>query len=210
MDGLVRPVDFLLPNESIDLKKWAVVACDQFTSQPEYWERLGEFTKGSPSVLNIIYPEVYLADRTEERIEKINKTISEYLSGGVFRQVKDSYILISRDTVTASGRLGLLASIDLEKFDFRPFSKAPVKATEETVLERIPPRLKIRKNAELELPHIILLIDDPDMTVLEPLYAGRDRLEKLYDTELNMSGGRVEGYRVKDTAAVNAALSKLL
>lgn len=202
--------DVLLPAQDVSPEKWAVVACDQFTSQPDYWQKLDDFVGDAPSALRVIYPEVYLADRPKERIAAINATMQKYLDNGVFRKLSDAMVLVERDTAGVKGRLGLIMSVDLEQFDFRPFAKAPIRATEGTVLERIPPRLKIRANAPLEFPHIMLLIDDASRTVIEPLYAARDKLEKLYDFELNMGGGHVRGYAVRDVQGEQKRLLDLL
>lgn len=209
MKDIIKAPDVLIPKDR-NLFKWAVVACDQFNAQPDYWESLKKLTEGAPSALNLIFPEIYLEDNPDKRIESINKVMREYLKQDIFDKLESSFILIERDTYKAKGRLGLVISVDLEAYDYRPFSKAYIKATEATIEERIPPRLKIRGNADLELPHIILLIDDRDNTVIEPLYAGRDKLEVVYDSDLNMNGGRIKGYRVKDTQPVIDAIYRLL
>lgn len=207
---IIHIPEILLPKKDIELFKWAVVACDQFTSQKDYWEELERITKGAPSTFNLIYPEVYLEENTEQRIENINKTMRKYLSDGIFDKIVDSFILVERDTPYTKSRLGLIMSIDLEAYDFTPFSNAYIKATEGTIIERIPPRVKIRGNAPLELPHIMLLIDDRSKSVIEPLYEMRDKLELLYDTDLNMNGGHIKGYKVTDTASVIEKIYALL
>lgn len=211
MRKIVQIPDILLPNSSINLEKWATVACDQFTSQPEYWKELEDYSEGAPSTFNLIYPEVYLnlPDKTE-RIEKINSTMNKYLADGVFDKISDSFILVERDTPYQKGRLGLMMAVDLECYDYVPFSEVFIRATEGTVTERIPPRVEIRRHASLELPHIMLLLDDRDNTVIEPLYANRDSLPLLYDTDLNMNGGHLRGYQVKDTEKVLEKLYALL
>lgn len=148
------------------------------------------------------FPEVYLSDNRENRIKKINENMYKYLDENVFKEIKDSFVLVERDTPYEKGRLGLMMAVDLEEYDYTPFAPVAIRATEGTVLERIPPRVEIRRHAPLELPHIMLLIDDREHTVIEPLYENREKLELLYDTNLNMNGGHVRGWRVPDTAAV--------
>jgi len=192
----IKSLPILLPKDA-DYSKWAVVACDQFTSQRDYWQNLKDYVGEAPSVLNIIFPEVYLEDKgAEERINSINATMDKYLSDGIFKEIKDSFILIKRDTKYGYSRLGLVVAIDLEDYCFTHPSNATIKSTEGVVIERIPPRVKIRKDAPIELPHIMLLIDDRKKSVIEPLYAKKDSLEKLYDFDLNMEGGHIAGYRV--------------
>lgn len=192
----IKSVDILLPNDCDD-KKWSVVACDQFTSERKYWESLAEYVGDAPSTLKLIFPEAYLEDDdANEHIEKINATMQNYLSNDVFRTIKDSFVLIKRDTANGKSRLGLVVAVDLEDYCFTHPSHAKIRSTEGVVLERIPPRLKIRKDASIELPHIMLLIDDRKKTVIESLYQDKDNLEKLYDFDLNMGGGHLTGYRV--------------
>ena len=204
----VKVENILLPKDGVDFEKWAVVACDQFTSQPEYWEKLAAYVGNAPSTLNLIFPEVYLSDNRENRIKKINENMYKYLDENVFKEIKDSFVLVERDTPYEKGRLGLMMAVDLEEYDYTPFAPVAIRATEGTVLERIPPRVEIRRHAPLELPHIMLLIDDREHTVIEPLYENREKLELLYDTNLNMNGGHVRGWRVPDTAAVLDSLRR--
>ena len=172
----------LIPNKGIDMTKWSVVSCDQYTSEPDYWSKLESIVKDAPSALRLIYPEVYLSEaEPEKRIANINKTMQKYLDGGVFREIKDSYILIKRDTCLGHSRLGLVAPVDLEDYSFIQPCSSIIRSTEDVVRDRIPPRLKIRRGAPIELPHIILLIDDRKKEILEPLWEKRDSLEKLYD-----------------------------
>lgn len=192
----VRDIDILLPSNCGD-NKWSVVACDQFTSERGYWENLKEYVGDAPSTLKLIFPEAYLDDDDkDERIEKINETMQSYLSNGVFRTIKHSFVLCKRDTNDGKSRLGLVAAVDLEDYCFTHPSHAKIRSTEGVVLERIPPRLKIRQDAPIELPHIMLLIDDRKKMVIESLYNDRENLEKLYDFDLNMEGGHLTGYRV--------------
>ena len=206
----VKVPDILLPNKSVDMSKWAVVACDQYTSEPEYWEGVKKATEGSPSALNVIFPEVYLSKDNAPIIESINKTMYEYLDTGVLQSIGEGFVLIERSTPITPKRLGLVMAVDLEDYSFVREDKANIRATEGTVVERIPPRVKIREHAPIELPHIMLLIDDRNKSVIEPLYKNRDKLTKLYDFDLNMNGGHLRGWHVTDTAPVEKALAKLL
>lgn len=205
------PADILLPGDA-DMSKWAVVACDQFTSQPEYWERAAQTVGDSPSALKLILPEAYLeAADVEERIGAIHKNMERYLEQGIFEEYKNSFLLLERTDSTGRLRLGLVGAVDLEKYDFSKGSVSPVRATEATVAERIPPRLKVRRGAALELPHIMILIDDPEMTVIEPLDKNKDGYRKAYDFELMEGGGRAAGYILDGKAAEQAenALDRL-
>lgn len=206
----VKVPDILLPNKSVDMSKWAVVACDQYTSEPEYWEGVKKATEGSPSALNVIFPEVYLSKDNAPIIESINKTMYEYLDTGILQSIGEGFVLIERSTPITPKRLGLVMAVDLEDYSFVREDKANIRATEGTVVERIPPRVKIREHAPIELPHIMLLIDDRNKSVIEPLYENRDKLAKLYDFDLNMNGGHLRGWHVTDTAPVEKALAKLL
>ncbi len=203
----------LLPDLNSDLSSWAVVACDQYTSQREYWEKVEDMTKGTSSTLNIIYPEVYLEDGdTDSRISSINTTMKKYLDDKILNELDACFILVDRSTSHTESRKGLVVALDLECYDYSKGSAALIRATEGTVLDRLPPRIRIRQNAPIELPHIMVLIDDPDKTVIEPLAEKASELEKLYDFDLMMNGGHIKGYKVCDSgdiAAVAAALEKL-
>lgn len=204
------PADILLPKNGFE--KWAVIACDQFTSEPEYWEETARITAGEPSALNIILPEVYLEKDNTKRIDKINHTMEDYLSGGVFEEYKNTYVYTERTVTGGAVRRGIVGLIDLEDYSYEKGAKSLIRATEETVIERIPPRVEIRRGASLELPHIMLLIDDPEGTVIEPLAARCGEFEKLYDFELMQNGGHIKGWRLDCTAAgaVNDALAGLI
>lgn len=204
-----RPADILLP-EGCDMTRWSVVACDQYTSEPEYWEEVDSLVGGSPSALRLILPEIYLGrEDTPARIRDINRKIREYLNNGAFREYKNAMIYVERVQSDGKVRRGIVGAIDLEQYDYRAGSKSAVRATEATVVERIPPRLEIRKDAEIELPHIMILIDDPKMTVVEPL--AEKPLEKLYDFQLMQGGGSIAGYLLREgeIAAVDSALAAL-
>ncbi len=205
--------DILLPElNAEEMTKWAVVACDQYTSEPQYWEKTAEIAGDAPSALKLILPEVYLeAENSAERIADINRTMQDYLAKGIFNEYKDSLILTVRTQADGKIRTGLVGAIDLEQYDYNKGSTSQVRATEATVASRIPPRVKIRRDAALELPHIMILIDDVQKTVIEPLEAKLDSLEKLYDFELMQNGGSLAGYLIngENAKAVFAALDSL-
>ena len=204
----VKIPKILLPCKDIDPTKWAVIACDQFTSQPDYWGRLDDLVGDAKSTLRLIYPEAYLErDDKEARTQAINDTMQEYLAQGVFSEVED-FVLVDRQIADGRHRIGLMISIDLDDYEYTPFNTALIKATEKTVVERLPARIAVRKGASIELPHIMLLMDD-DKDILGELYANRDSMDKLYDFTLNMGGGRLVGYRVKDSEKVRARLEEL-
>ena len=196
-----RPADILLPKDA-DMTKWAVVACDQFTSEPDYWARVEQTVGGAPSTLRMILPEAELkAPDVEEKIGKIDAAMDDYLARGLFQTLKNSLVYVERTQSDGRVRHGLVGMADLDAYDFTPGSGALIRATEGTVLERIPPRAKVRRGASLELPHVMLLIDDPDKTVIEPLTAEAAGMEKLYDFDLMEGGGHVAGYRLSDKQA---------
>ena len=192
----LKPFDILLPDVA-EPEKFAVVSCDQFTSQRDYWEKLAAEVGDAPSALKLIFPEVYLEDGdAKERIAAINATMQSYLDGGVFRTLKDSFVLVKRETAYGNTRLGIVAPVDLEEYSYVHPTEATIRATEGVVANRIPPRLAIRENAPIELPHVMLLIDDRDKSIIEPYYKKRGELEKLYDFDLNMNGGHLTGWRL--------------
>ena len=187
----------LLPNPNIELTEWSVVACDQFTSQPDYWEEVAATVEGLPSTLNMIFPEVYLGKGDDQsRIEQIHQSMQYYLNEGILIEHDPSLIYVERRTNHGHLRRGLVLTVDLECYDYTPGSQTLIRATEGTVLERIPPRVKIRDGAVLESPHIMLLIDDPECRVIEPLAEQKDKLDQLYNFELMMNGGSVAGYKI--------------
>ena len=193
------PSDILLPKKDVDMSKWAVVACDQFTSEPEYWQAVEEKVGDAPSTLRLILPEANLkAPNVDEYIENINNAMKKYLADGVFETLTDSLIYIERQQSDGKIRHGLIGMVDLDAYDFTPGSGALIRATEGTVLDRIPPRAKVRRNAPIELPHVMLLIDDPDKTVIEPLTAAAEGMEKVYDFDLMQDGGHIRGFKLSD------------
>lgn len=207
---VVQRANILLPASVVDAEKWAVVAVDQYTSEPEYWRKVEQIVGDAPSALRVTLPEVYLND-SERRIPQMQANMRAYLENDTLEEkVRDGYILVER--VTESGvRLGLMACLDLEEYDYAAGSKSLIRATEGTVLERVPPRVKIRRGAALELPHVLMLLDDEERQVIEPLYVKRKEFERLYDTELMQGGGRLRGWKVNGEAAraLEAALDAL-
>lgn len=198
---VVRSADILLPASNIAPEKWAVVAVDQYTSEPEYWVAVEKHVGDAPSTLRLTLPEVYLP-QSDAHIAQMQSNMHAYLEKGVLEEaVKDGYILVERSTQSGL-RLGLMACLDLEAYDYAPGSKSLIRATEGTVLERVPPRVRIRRGAALELPHVLMLLDDPSCRVIEPLYAQRDTLEVLYDFELMQGGGHLRGWKVNSAAAI--------
>lgn len=205
--------DILLPRlDAEGMKKWSVVACDQYTSEPEYWKETAQIAGNSPSTLNLIFPEVYLEDSgADERIAAINRTMQQYLDEGLFKEFPHSLVLTRRTQADGKVRTGLVGAIDLEQYDYNKGSTSQVRATEATVPSRIPPRVRIRRDAALELPHIMILIDDVKRTVIEPLEQKRSTLTKLYDFDLMQNGGHLEGWLVdgENAKEVFAALDRL-
>lgn len=184
-----------LPKRGTDLKKWAVIACDQFTSEPEYWNEVEKTVGDAPSTLNLTFPEVHLEKPGgEERIKNIQSTMKKYLDAGVF-EPRDGFIYVER-TVAGKTRKGIVLALDLERYDYNKGSSSLIRATEGTIVDRLPPRMKIREGAALEFPHILVLIDDPNRTVIEPLMADKSKLEKLYDFDLMLDSGHLAGYAV--------------
>lgn len=204
----------LIPKKHISMNKWAVIACDQYTSEPEYWEKVDMFVGDEPSTLRLIFPEVYLERETtgqkKQRIENINKTMRLYLDNDYFEEIQNSFVYIERTVKSGKIRKGLLFAIDLELYDFNKGSSSLIRATEGTILDRLPPRIQIRENACLELPHIMILVDDPDMSVIEPLAGQKAKMDILYSFDLMMGGGHIEGYRVNDEELLQGIYNSLI
>lgn len=190
--------DIYLPADGIDMHKWAVVACDQYTSQPEYWHEVEQLVGDAPSTLKLIYPEAFLSEG-DARIDAINSEMARYIDEGVIQPRVHGFILTERECEYGA-RVGLIAPVDLEAYDFSVGSRSPIRATEGTILERIPPRVRIRRGAPIELPHIMMLLDDALRTVIEPLYEMRESLSKVYDFELMQGGGHIRGWAVEGEA----------
>jgi len=183
----------MLP-QNVEYTKWSVIACDQYTSEPKYWKEVDRLAAKSKSAYHITFPEVYLGINDSARIEKINKTMYEYINGGVFRTLKNTVIYVERTLNSGKIRHGIVGAIDLEYYDFKKGSKSAVRATEGVVPERIPPRVKIRQNAPLELPHIMLLIDDPERKIVENAKNLVSENDIVYDFDLMQGGGHIKGY----------------
>lgn len=248
MSNCFNPANILLPKDGIDMEKWSVIACDQYTSQADYWKTVEEFVGDAPSTLNVVFPEIYLGNKKNdkncacengscaddhttmyasmsdsERIACINSTMEKYLSDGIIQQVvTDGYVLVERTTESGI-RLGIVGLVDLDDYDFDPKNPTLIRATEGTVISRIPPRVKIREHAAIELPHVMLLVDDPvdkadaisdkgkltgiynignvEHGIIEYVYSLKDSFRKLYDTDLMQGGGHIRGYAIEGEAA---------
>ena len=210
----LKSADILLPKKGTDLSTWAVVACDQYTSEKEYWEQASKLIGNNPSTLNLIYPEAFLEEENpQKRIEAINNHMESYLNSGLFDVYENSFFLIHRTTPNSDlGRWGLLVTLDLEQYSYAKDSRSLIRATEGTILSRIPPRKEIRKNAPLELPHIMVLISDEKKTVIEPFTKKKDTLEMVYDTPLMAGGGHIQAWAItkeEDFAAIADAVQAM-
>ena len=187
--------DILLPRKGTDMTKWSVVACDQFTSELEYWEDTIRTVGDAPSTLKIILPEVFLEhDDVDRRLNRIEENMEDYMAAGTFVEYKDAMVYVERTDSSGRVRAGLIGKLDLEQYDYRKGSKSQIRATEATIVSRIPPRMRVRKQASIELPHIMVLIDDEEKRVIKPLQAKTDQMELLYDFPLMLGGGSVKGY----------------
>ena len=204
----ICPASILLPREDVHPTTWACVACDQYTSQPEYWEDVALQVGDAPSTLRLMLPECYLSE-TEARVPVINQTMMDYLAKGILQEaVACGYVLVERSTQSGQ-RIGLVCAVDLEQYDYTKGAKPLVRPTEETIAARLPARLAIRQGAAIEMSHIMMLVDDPMQSVIEPLYARRDTLRPLYDFPLMKEGGHLRGWAVEsesDIAAIAEAL----
>jgi len=210
-ESVFRPAEILLPAAEVAKEKWACVACDQYTSQPEYWEEVESVVGDQPSTLRLMLPECYLA-QSDERVPRIHATMAEYLQSGILTPaVENGFVLCFRTTESGT-RTGLVGTVDLEAYDYTAGSLPLVRPTEQTIAERLPARLKIRRGAPVELSHILILIDDPEGTVLEPLKQKAGSLRELYDFDLMQRGGHLKGYAVEaeeDLRSVDQALDNL-
>lgn len=197
----LRIPEILLP-KNIDLSTWSVIACDQYTQDKDYWKNVEEKAGNKPSTLNLILPEVYLGSPDKaDRIKKIRQSMKEYLDTGVFADAKKCFIYLERKTAFGRTRKGLVAQIDLETYEWKPFSKANIRATEATIVERIPPRMEIRKGAPLELPHIMLLVNDKD-DLLVSANKPTDGRAPIYDGDLMANGGHITGWALESKADI--------
>ncbi len=200
--------NILIPKDA-DMYKWCVVACDQYTSEPDYWNEVKNIVGDSPSTLNLTLPEIYLEDSdVEDRIKSINENMKEYLDKDLFTEYKDSMIYLERTQNDGKVREGLMGIVDLEDYSYEKGSQTLIRATEKTVIERIPPRMKVRENALLELPHIMILIDDEKKDIIESLKNKVTDSDVVYDTDLMQKGGHIKGYKLSDEVA-NEVIEKL-
>lgn len=194
--------DILLPKDGVPMETWAVIACDQFTADETYWNQVEEVVGDNPSTLRMILPEVYLEKPgQEEREKQIRRVMSQYLDGGVFRQYSRTAVFIRRILNDGTVRRGIVVAVDLEEYDYDPHKKSVIRASEQTIPERLPPRAAIRDGAPLESPHVLVLFDDPDDSIMAGLDHKRPQLDKVYDTPLMLGGGKVEGYAVPADSA---------
>jgi hypothetical protein len=206
--GVMTPVVYL-PRPGIDMQKWPVIACDQFTSQPEYWDQVKQIVGDAPSTYHLTLPEVYLGSPEEKtRLDSIQRTMKQYLDENTL--VPEEGMIYVERTVAGKTRKGILLCLDLEKYDFNKGSSSLIRATEGTILDRLPPRIKIRENALLELPHILVLIDDPERTVIEPVSLQKDKLDSLYQTDLMLGSGHIDGWRISDLKIEENIIRSLL
>lgn len=212
MLGITVP-EILLPAAGVDLTRFAVIACDQYTSQPDYWKAVAERVGEAPSALHLVLPEVWLGGTDEDRrIAEIQAHMREYLARGVFAPPLRAFVAVERSTPHVTSRRGLMVALDLDRYDWRPEARALVRATEATVEDRLPPRLRVREGAVLELPHVLVLVDDPACSVVEPAFADVERERPLYDVELMDGAGRVRGWAVQgsgEIARIERALAAL-
>ena len=198
----------LLPRADIPLETWSVIACDQYTSQPEYWEEVRRIVGDDPSTLHLIFPEAYLGETCREQtIAGINHRMQVYLKSGVLAEQRPGLMLVEREVGRAVPRKGLIVALDLEQYDYRDGAQKLIRTTEGTDQNRLPPRIQVRENAPLETPHIMVLIDDPQQTVIEPL--GEEDLRQAYDFELMLGGGRLRGWHIDDGALIAEIAGRL-
>ena len=204
----------LLPVNDIDMQRWTVVACDQYTSEPEYWNDIDNFVGESPSTLRLIFPEAFLESENEaektDRINRINDSMTAYLDDNLLNEHEHSTILVERTFGSGVKRHGLMLAIDLERYDFSKGSQSLIRATEGTIIDRLPPRIRIRENAQLEIPHIMVLIDDADKTVIEPLTAKTDSFEKVYSFDLMKHSGSIKGWKISEESIIENLAGSLI
>ena len=190
--------EVLLPDKKVNMRKWAVIACDQYTSNETYWKEVERTVGGSPSSLHVMLPEIYLnASDRDARIDNAKQIMTRYIDEGILTLLPQGFILVER-TVDRKVRKGLMVMVDLEAFDADPFKKASIRASEEVLEDRMDARIDLRMGAELEMPHVLMLMDDPQFKVIEPIWRKRESLTKLYDVDLMMHGGRATGYLIED------------
>ena len=208
----IRPAQILLPAAGVKPETWACIACDQYTSEPEYWEKAFAVAGDAPSAIRLILPE-YNLKNSESLIPQIHSTMADYLAQGLLTPAVNPGFILCERTIASGTRLGLVCTVDLEQYSFEKGSLPLIRPTEQTITDRLPPRLKIRRGAPVELTHIMILIDDPDRTVLEPLQADKAALRQVYDFDLMMNGGHLAGWAVDSAeklAQVDRSLNALM
>lgn len=204
-----KKANILIPKKSVDMRKWSVVACDQYTSEPAYWNEVNQIVGDEPSTVKVTLPEIYLEEPdVEERIKNINANMKEYLEQNIFDEYENTMLYIERTQLDGKIREGIIGVVDLEDYSYEKGSQTLIRATEKTVLERIPPRVKVRENALLELPHIMILIDDEKKDIIESLKSKVSEDEVVYDFDLMQKGGHIKGYNLKSEVA-DEVISKL-
>lgn len=204
-----KKANILIPKKSVDMRKWSVVACDQYTSEPAYWNEVNQIVGDEPSTVKVTLPEIYLEEPdVEERIKNINANMKEYLEQNIFDEYENTMLYIERTQLDGKVREGIIGVVDLEDYSYEKGSQTLIRATEKTVLERIPPRVKVRENALLELPHIMILIDDEKKDIIESLKSKVSEDEVVYDFDLMQKGGHIKGYNLKSEVA-DEVISKL-
>jgi hypothetical protein len=205
--GLAVP-EILVPKREVDLNRWAVVACDQYTSEPEYWNKTAQLVDQSPSTLKMILPELYLDTPQEsEMIDSIHATMRDYLNQEILTSLGEGFVLLDRSTPNHPSRKGLMVALDLERYQYEEGSQPLIRATEGTIVDRLPPRVRVREAAPLELPHIMVLIDDPDHTVIEPLF--NEELPEIYNFELMQGSGHLRGYFIQSQQLLQQIADRL-
>ena len=194
------PADILLPESG--LEDWSIIACDQFSSEQDYWNRVRERTAGKASAFHMVVPEAFLEGVSiEEAAAEKNRVMADYLARGIFRAVENAFVYVEREVTGGLVRRGIVGKMDLDAYEYTEGTSAPIRASEKTVVERLPARITVREHAPLELPHVLILIDDPGKTVVEPLTAKKEKLRQLYDFQLMEGGGRIRGWEVAGAEA---------
>ena len=197
-----KKANILLPKKGTDMTKWTVVACDQYTSEMDYWNDVKEIVGDEPSTLKLTLPEIFLEDDdVDEKIKDINKNMDEYLANNLFDEYEDKILYLERTQADGKVREGIIGMVDLEGYDFSKGSKTPIRATEATIVERIPPRIKVRQNASIELPHIMILIDDDKKEIIEKIKNNISEEDKVYDFDMMKNGGHIKGYILNNNEA---------
>jgi len=206
----LRIPELFLPKPSVERRSWSVVACDQYTSDNDYWNTVESTVAGSPSTLRLVLPEIYLGSPdVPDRVRAIHAAMGNYLEQGILESQGECAVYVRRTTARSGLREGLVIAVDLERYDYSSGSKSLIRATEGTIVDRIPPRLAVRRDAPLELPHIMVLVEDAERQLIEGLGARRGKLHKLYDVELMQQGGHLEGYRLDKEADIDGLLTRL-